>query len=412
MLAKIFPRIHARYSALRVLGPHLEGFVVWLLLQGYPLLPIRLRVRAAEQLDSLLWKRGIRHPGEITVTELLVYAPKDSQENIYLAAVVRSLARYFEDQNALALPPPLTPDQELLASYRTHLQSVRGLAASTLKQHTATVSELLAHLGHSLDTDHLRVLDQSRIEDFLVGMGARLGRESLQHTVAHIRSFLRFLEAHGLAPAGLDTRIDTPRVYRGERLPRSLAWETVRAFLRSIDRSTPMGRRDYAMFLLVVTYGLRTCEVVSLKLKDIDWRAGALRVPRPKVRSTLVLPLTMEVGDAIHAYLRDGRPHLPHPEVFLRARGPAGTLKPTALTEAFQGWTRRSGLPIPYEGPHCLRHSLAVHLLREGASLKTIGDLLGHRSAESTCVYLRLHVEDLREVGLDVPTDDRTEVHP
>ena len=97
-----------------------------------------------------------------------------------------------------------------------------------------------------------------------------------------------------------------------------------------------------------------------------------------------------------------------HREVFLRVRAPAGPLAPTAVTEAFQGWTRRSGLPIPYQGPHCLRHSLAVHLLRQGTSLKAIGDLLGHRSAESTCVYLRLHVEDLRDVALDLPPEARS----
>ena len=87
----------------------------------------------------------------------------------------------------------------------------------------------------------------------------------------------------------------------------------------------------------------------------------------------------------------------------MRVRPPAGTLKPTAVTEAFQGWTRRGRLPIPYHGPHCLRHSLAMHLLRKGTPLKTIGDLLGHRDAESTCVYLRLHVDDLRGVALDLP---------
>jgi site-specific recombinase XerD len=411
MLTEIYPRCHVRYESLHVLGPHLDGFVAWLRLQGYPPLPIRMRVRAAKRLDALLRQRGVRRPGDLTAAELLAYAPENSQEDIALAAVVRSLLRYFQDQHALALAP-CTPAQQLLASYRTHLESVRGLAANTVAHHDATVSELLAHLGHDQDPDRLRTLDPRRIEDFLEVVGRRVGRESLQHVVAHLRSFLRFLAACELAPAGLDTQIDTPRVYRGERLPRALPWETVLAFLRSIDRSTPMGRRDYAMFLLVVTYGLRCCEVVSLSLEDLDWREGRLNVPRPKVRSPLMLPLTAEVGAAILAYLQDGRPTLPHRQVFLRSRAPAGTLKPTALTEAFQGWVRRSGLPIPYQGPHCLRHSLAVHLLRQGTPLKTIGDLLGHRSTESTCVYLRLHVEDLRDVALALPADVRGEVQP
>jgi integrase len=191
-----------------------------------------------------------------------------------------------------------------------------------------------------------------------------------------------------------------------------LPWDTVLAFLQSIDRSTPMGRRDYAMFLLVVTYGLRACEVVSLTLDDIDWRADRLCVPRRKVRSPLVLPLTPEVGAAIVAYIRDGRPRLTYREVFLRERAPAGTLEPTVFGHVFRGRIRSSGLTIPDLGPHCLRHSLAIHLLRQGLPLKSIGDLLGHRNAESTCVYLRLHVEDLRDVALDLPAKTCEEARP
>ncbi|MFN8543239.1 MAG: site-specific integrase [Candidatus Binatia bacterium] len=171
-------------------------------------------------------------------------------------------------------------------------------------------------------------------------------------------------------------------------------WDTVTAFPAAIDRATPMGRRDYAIFLLIATYGLRTSEVAGLRLDDVEWRASRLCVRRPKTQTPLVLPLTDAVGAALLDYLRHARPSRPsYRELFLRPRAPAGPLAPTAVTEAFQGWTRRSRLPIPYHGLHCLRHSLAVHLLRQGTSLKTIGDLLGHRSTESTCVYLRLDVE-------------------
>jgi site-specific recombinase XerD len=166
-----------------------------------------------------------------------------------------------------------------------------------------------------------------------------------------------------------------------------------------------MGRRDYAMFLLITTYGLRTSEVAALRLDDVEWRAGRLRVPRTKAATPIVLPLTKEVGAAMVEYLRRDRPRLSDREVFLRVRAPAGKLKPTAVTEAFQAWTRRSGLSIPFQGPHCLRHSVAVHLLRQGTSLKAIGDLLGHRSSEATRVYLRLHVDDLRDAALEIPTE-------
>lgn len=406
MLAGLFPRIHARVASLRVLGPILDEFVVWLYSRGFPPLPIRLRVREAPRLEARLRRRGIQDLGQLSLNELLAFAPREAGGDVYMAALVHSLARFL-DQGGRLKQPPLTSAEQLVAAYRSHLERVRGLAASTVVHHERTAAELLSFVGHKRGSD-LRILCRVRIEEFVRRSSERIGRESLQHTVAHLRSFLRFLEARGQVPGGLHASIDTPRVYRGERLPRSLPWETVTAFLKAIDRSTPMGCRDYAMFLLIATYGLRTSEIATLRLDDLEWRASRIRVRRPKTQATLVLPLTDPVGAALLDYLRRARPSLPFREFFLRVRAPAGPLAPTAVTEAFQGWTRRARLPIPYQGPHCLRHSLAVHLLRQGASLKAIGDLLGHRSPESTCVYLRLHVEDLRDAALDLPAEARS----
>jgi integrase/recombinase XerD len=173
------------------------------------------------------------------------------------------------------------------------------------------------------------------------------------------------------------------------------------------------------MFLLIATYGLRGCDIVSLTLDDVAWRSRSLRIQQRKTGQLLWLPLTDEVAMALLDYLRRGRPHLgvrrfrrgfqsdppKFLELFLRCYTPTGVLKATAISEVFQKWSRRSGLKIPFQGAHCLRHSYAVHLLRSGLSVKTIGDLLGHRTLESTCVYLRLATDDLREVALDLPAD-------
>lgn len=404
MLEQLFPRIHARLAALPLLGPHVEGFVVWLQSEGYPRLPIRLRVRELPRVDRRLRRRHIRCVEDVTASALLELAPRNSQKDVYLAAVVRSLARYL-DGRGLLVPRPASRNEELVAAYSRHLETVRGFARSTVKHHGATAAELLSVLDVGEDRKCLASIGSGEIEDFVRSLGKRLSRESLQQTVGHLRSFLRYLASQSLVARGLDTAIDTPRLYRREKLPRALPWETVRGFLASIDRSTPMGKRDYAMFLLATTYGLRTSEIAGLRLDDIKWRSGRLRVPRPKTKAPLLLPLTDEVGAVLFDYLRHARPDLRHREVFLRVRAPAGPLRPTAVTEAFQGWVRRGGLAIPYQGPHCLRHSLAIRLLRRGASLKEIGDLLGHRSAESTCVYLRLHVEDLRDSALSLPQE-------
>jgi integrase len=164
-----------------------------------------------------------------------------------------------------------------------------------------------------------------------------------------------------------------------------------------------MGLRDYAIFLLIATYGLRASEIVAICLEDIGWRQRILRIHQRKTSSPLELPLTNEAASALVKHLKRTPPAAPYRRVFLRMRAPQGLLKPTAVTEAFQALVRKSGLNIPFHGPHCLRHSYAVHHLKSGTPLKTIGDILGHRSAESTSMYLRLATSDLREVALDVP---------
>jgi integrase/recombinase XerD len=330
--------------------------------------------------------------------------PRVVLDDVYLSALVRSLAGYLDERGLLARPS-LTAREQLVGAYRTYLHRVRDLADATAAQHGSTASEFLTFLDFDRDHAVLQRVTPRQIESFVRSAGTRLRRSSLQHTVARLRSFLRFLGGREEVARGLDASIDTPRLYRGEQLPRSLPWPIVQAFLAAIDRSTPKGRRDYAMFVLVATYGLRTCEVAALRLDDIEWRARRLRVSRPKTETPAILPLRDEVGAALLDYLRHGRQALPQREVFLRYRSPAGPITAKTVTNAFKDWSRRSGLAIPFQGPHCLRHSLAVHLLREGTSLKAIGDLLGHRTSEATCVYLRLHVDDLRDAALDVPTE-------
>lgn len=420
MLLELYPRVHRRYTSLPIIGPTLDGYGTWLLQQGYSADRAREYFRAAPRLARQLQQRGVRTLAGITRARLQGCAPADSQDDPDLAALVRQLDRYFGAEMSLYSAPALTHIAQRVAAYTTYLEQVRGFARSTCTYHRRTVTEFLTHLGYEKAPTRLAALTGRDLETFLCAVGPRQTRASLQHVVSHLRAFLRFLVSAGEAPAGLDLRIDTPRVYRGEQLPRALPWETVQGFLKAIDRTTPMGRRDYAMFLLIATYGLRACEVVTLTLDDVEWRARRLRIPQRKTRGSLWLPLTDDVGSALLDYLRHGRPALalrrqrvrfrggPPPtyrELFLRHRTPVGLLKPTAVAEAFQAWSKRSALTIPFHGAHCLRHSYAVYLLRSGISLKTIGDLLGHRTLESTCVYLRLAVEDLRDVALDLPAD-------
>lgn len=400
MLADLFPKVHRRYSSLPLLGPLLCDYAGWLFASGYPKHRVRMHLRTCARLEVIFVARGISGLTGLGAAELLACGPADSQEDCELSALVRALHRYLSAADRLSHPPSSQAERKV-SEYRVHLERMRSLAPSTVRSHVRTAADFLESLGFEARPNCLAEIRCGEIEGFIRTTGIRISRASLQHVVAHLRGFLRFLASTGEVRTGLDAFIDTPRLYRSEQLPRALPWETVRALLRAIDQATPLGRRNYAIFLLIATYGLRPSDVVALKLEDIAWRAETIGICQRKTGVPLLLPLTDAVGAALVAHLRDRRPTQLR-EVFLRDRAPVGRLKPTAVGEAFQALARRSGL-IPAQGVHCLRHSFAVHLLREGTPLRTIGELLGHRSAEATCVYLRLAALDLRVVALELP---------
>jgi integrase/recombinase XerD len=314
------------------------------------------------------------------------------------------LERYLAANGLIADDQPATGTStasELANEYANYLREVRGFAASTVANHRYTVQCFLQHLdGAEIALNKIRV---AQIESYIIQAGKRLSRSSLQHDISALRSFLRFQAIEDRVPSGLASQIDTPRLYQLEKLPRALPWETVRNLLRSVDRTSAMGLRDYAMLLLIATYGLRVSEVVAITLDDIRWRQGSLRIRQSKTSSPLELPLTNEVSTALVKHLKRTPPPAPYRRIFLRMRAPIGVLKRTVIRGVFSRLVRNSGVRIPFQGAHCLRHSLAVHLLKSGTTLKIIGGVLGHRSAVSTSTYLRLATGDLREVSLPVP---------
>jgi len=173
--------------------------------------------------------------------------------------------------------------------------------------------------------------------------------------------------------------------------------------LSSIDRADRTGCRDYTILYLLAHYGLRPSEAASLLLDSIDWKGKALRVEQSKTHSTLVLPLSDEALQVLKDYLDAGRLTSRRQELFLCARAPVQALTNHAIARVYKVRSRRSGLPLNGSSVYSLRHSFAMRLLERGVAVKTIGDLLGHHTLQSTCTYLRLQVEALREVALPLP---------
>jgi len=405
MLTDLLPQSHHRHGALPLLGSLLNDFDEWLVAQGYRYFTRQCYVLRCTAIEKYFHQHAQDDLAALTPEDLRECWRYFHRRPGGIAETVGCLQRFLQHQQILRplAPLPTTLFAATLADYRQYLSEVRGLASVTIEQHCVTAAQFLNHQRDREPTFQLSDLTPAHIERFITGVGGRYCRGSLQHVVAQVRGFLRFLGMRGEAPLGLDSQTDTPRLYRLEQLPRALPWDTVCAFLESIDRTSVVGLRDYAMFLLSATYGLRGCDLAGLKLNSVDWQAGEIGINQSKTRHPLRLPLTDAVATALLAYLRKGRPQVAHREIFLTVVAPILPIKRQTPGYAFRARVKRSALDIPFRGVHCLRHAYAVNLLRRGVSLKTIGDLLGHRSTESTCVYLRLNLEDLREVALPLP---------
>ncbi len=405
MLIQLRPKAHAAYQSLPVLGPIVDEFSDWAHRCGYEHRSFESQFGNIRYLANFLHRRGLRSFRELTSLDFDSAWTQLRKKNRGRGCTVRQVQRFLQQVYSLVQESstPATSSEIELRRYAAHLQRVHGFAEHTIACHTSCLKAFLKFIAYERCPSAISSLTIEQIESFVRVQARICNRFSLQHVVGYMRGFLRFQYTEGKLSRPLHSAIDTPRIYRLERLPRALSWPQVQALLRSVDRRQPYGLRDYTILFLMAAYGLRSSEVVALTLDDINWRAGVLRIPQRKTHRDLILPLTDEVGNVLQRYLKKGRRPSPRRELFFRMRAPFGPLDSTSVHDIFNHRIRCSGLNIPAQGTHCLRHSLAVRLLRQGVSLKTIGDTLGHCDPESTAVYLRLAVDDLREVGLPVP---------
>jgi site-specific recombinase XerD len=404
-LVRLFPRSFDRWRTLPIFGNHLDDLIHWLQDRSYSSASVRNYLNSLPKVVRWLQREGVKSLAHLSEQELrLAYDYYRSREP-NVGSAVHILKRFFSERGIIAEgePPPRSPTELELDQYTQYLCGVRGLAMGTVATHTSRLRCFLQFLGFDQNPDCLRGLEISQIEAFLHHCAKTNTRYSMQNVVATLRAYLRREHALGILPLTLHLQIDTPRVYRLERLPRAIPWSQLEALLCSIDRSEPHGLRDFTLLYLAAAYGLRSSELVRLTLDDIDWRGSSLMLAGTKNRHAIRLPMTDETANILITYLRNARPANSHRQLFVRMRAPVGPLMPTAVHDVLERRIKLSGLELPKCGSHALRHSFALNLLRQGIGMKTIGDALGHRDIESTFVYLRLDVDDLREVAQPAP---------
>jgi len=310
-------------------------------------------------------------------------------------------------------PPTVSPGspleafaQTLCAEYTRWLDERRGLAIETICDLAAEARRFLLWYGQHKSTDTLQAVAIPDIDAYLRARNPSLRRVSRKGVAQRLRCFLRFAYATGRTERDFAPSVMAPTLYALESIPSALRTEEIRAVEQATRKDqSPKGLRDYAIVLLLSTYGLRAGEITRLRLDDIDWRADRFWVHHTKTGARSVLPMLPAVGEALLAYLRRGRPKTEVREIFIRARAPyRGFDSGSSLYTPIRRRLEAAGVqPAGKRGPHTFRHARAVSLLRAGVPLKVIGDMLGHRSAAATTPYLKLATEDLRDVALEIP---------
>lgn len=287
--------------------------------------------------------------------------------------------------------------------YETWLREERGLARPSIVALLWEAQHFLAWQLGRCGADSLIELTVEDIDRYMDLRAPKLTRKSLKDVAERLRALLRYLHRTGRTGIDLSPHVIGPLLYAYEGVPSILERSQISAVLETVRKDrTPVGLRDHAILQLLATYGLRSSEVRNLRLDDIDWRAESIRVRHTKTRACSFLPLMEPVGEAVLDYLRSGRPTTDAREIFIRTRAPYRKLG--MMANAVRRRLHDAGVEPPGKsGPHIFRHARAVEMLRASVPQKVIGDLLGHRSAESTAPYLKLATEDLRAIALDVP---------
>jgi integrase/recombinase XerD len=295
--------------------------------------------------------------------------------------------------------PAAAPFREVAPGFFTYLREERGLRAPSLAHYAHHLRRFEEYLAR-IDLGELRSLSPPLLAAFVADRSAVVGRTGLRDCCGVLRVFLRYLHRAGVLPTDLSPTVESPQVYRLSSVPRSITWEEVRRMLAAVDRRAALGKRDYAILLLLVTYGLRAREVAALTLDDIDWRRERLRIPERKAGHSTAFPLSTAVGEAVVDYLRHGRPQTTDRHVFFRVVAPPAPLTYTAIGGRASHYLHRAGIAVARAGSHTLRHTCVQRLVDADFSLKVIGDYVGHRSPSSTEIYSKVAVETLRQVAL------------
>jgi integrase len=388
-------------------GPYMDGFAAWLERCGYdPSVAVRY-LRAAAHIGHFTQEQG----GTLANMDLLAFSghlrtcrcprPKGGRRNHH---TVYGARRYREYLVAIGVgqyastPESQHADPAIIIDYRRWLRKHRGAAESTIRLYCRYAADLLTALG-----DDPGRWDAKGVRAYFLDHASKCGTGTAEKLTTGLRAFLRYLSAHGQCQADLDRAVPAFASWRLARLPRYLTAEQVDSLIVACDGTSPARRRDRAIILLLARLGLRAGDVAGLRISDIEWETGTLRVSG-KGRYQVRLPLPQDVGDAILDYLACRTPTRECGHIFVRNIAPYRPFtRGDGVSSAVRCAMKRAGIVSPAKGAHVLRHTAATQMLRHGVPLDQIGLVLRHRGIDTTAYYAKADVNLLKQIAQPWP---------
>ncbi len=376
----------ATLSTLRFIAHYLLAIIDYLKLQKKDVITLKEIQKAADK-----WSK--RSTGNIYMR----------QQDFSKTAMMRfkSVAIEWLDMLGRLEHPKIeaTTSLKLITQYADYMNQEKGLSNTTIKNQIFILKKFFKCLGENRSLDQLGVLN---IDKVLTHKQCIDGccRRTIQAQTSIVRTFLAYAEEKELCQKGLAKSIKMARVYKHDAPPSGPTWDDVKRLLESTEGMHPTDIRDRAIIMLLTVYGLRCGEVKKLRLEDLDWENEVLYVRREKNVKSQKFPLSQTVGDAILNYLQNARPNNCHcREIFITRRAPYRPLSSAAFFQIVSKRLKPLGIDLKHFGPHSLRHACATRLINEGISLKEISDHLGHNSLESTRIYAKVDLTNLRKVA-------------
>jgi len=398
------------------LGMMLNGFCDWLLERGFTSRTVRVHLGCLLHLNRWLAEQRWCWAGALSCKEvegfLKAYprlCPNRGTLKKHMKPVRYSLSRFVEYLSHKGLFDSQSVSliyQPLLDGYLEWMRDHQHSGDGTLKIRRHSIKRFLESLGKEATREGLMKLSAERIESFFIAYADTMGHSARRSMQAALRTFLRFCFYEGYTTYRLDYAVPTLRTYKLAQVPRCISEEQVDTVLKSVDRHTNVGRRDYAILMLLHTYGVRGGQVRALQLNDILWSQDQILFRALKGGKDSLLPLTAEAGESLLDYLQNARPCNAFPEVFLTSRAPHKPFyQSSSLSEIVRRRICSAGVELPCKGAHIFRHAFATRMVAQGHSFKAVADVLGHRYLSTTFIYTKVDFNALSQVALEWPEE-------